>query len=202
MLATGAAGAQDKAGFAALARSAGTPQVPGLHIVYLSPLGDPAAAKWRNIIVHQTEGPPGSARAMAALQAKNPARRGVMRWVETDGTVYWATPETAVTTHGDGANRNDNKYIDNSKTIDRLRGRTRSAWNSSATILMSESRRPSSRPRPGWCWCASFRNAMEFRSSASMRTTGSITRITVIARAAIWRSARARKDICRAGAHP
>jgi hypothetical protein len=116
MLATGAAGAQDKAGFAALARSAGTPQVPGLHIVYLSPLGDPAAAKWRNIIVHQTEGPPGSARAMAALQAKNPARRGVMLWVETDGTVYWATPETAVTTHGDGANRNDNKYIDNSKT--------------------------------------------------------------------------------------
>ena len=39
-----------------------------------------------------------------------------MLWVETDGTVYWATPETAIPTHGDGANRNDNKYIDNSKT--------------------------------------------------------------------------------------
>jgi hypothetical protein len=116
MLAAGAAWAQDGAGFAALARSAGTPQVPGLRIVYLSPLGDPAQARWRNIIVHQTEGPPGSARALAALQAKNPARRGVMLWVETDGTVYWATPETAVTTHGDGANRKDNKYIDNSKT--------------------------------------------------------------------------------------
>ena len=25
-------------------------------------------------------------------------------------------PETAIPTHGDGANRNDNKYIDNSKT--------------------------------------------------------------------------------------
>jgi hypothetical protein len=25
-------------------------------------------------------------------------------------------PETVVTTHGDGANRNDNKYVDNSKT--------------------------------------------------------------------------------------
>jgi len=36
--------------------------------------------------------------------------------VETDGTVYWAVPETVVTTHGDGANRNDNKFIDNSKT--------------------------------------------------------------------------------------
>jgi N-acetylmuramoyl-L-alanine amidase len=40
-----------------------------------------------------------------------------MLWVETDGTIYWATPETAITTHGDGANRNDNKYIDNSKTF-------------------------------------------------------------------------------------
>jgi hypothetical protein len=39
-----------------------------------------------------------------------------MIWVETDGTVYWATPETAITTHGDGANRNDNKYIDNGPT--------------------------------------------------------------------------------------
>jgi hypothetical protein len=37
-------------------------------------------------------------------------------WVETDGTVYWSTAETAIPTHGDGANRNDNKYIDNSKT--------------------------------------------------------------------------------------
>ena len=37
-------------------------------------------------------------------------------WVETDGTVYWSTAETAIPTHGDGANRNDNKYVDNSKT--------------------------------------------------------------------------------------
>jgi hypothetical protein len=108
--------AQSDAAFAALARSAGTPQIPGLHIVYLTPLGNPAQAPWNNIIVHQTEGPPGSARAMAERQARNPALRGVTLWVETDGTVYWATPETAITTHGDGGNRNDNKYIDNSKT--------------------------------------------------------------------------------------
>jgi hypothetical protein len=44
----------------------------------------------------------------------------VTLWVETDGTVYWSTPETAITTHGDGANRNDNKYIDNSKTYQRV----------------------------------------------------------------------------------
>ena len=37
-------------------------------------------------------------------------------WVETDGTVYWAVAENLVPTHTDGANRNDNKYIDNSKT--------------------------------------------------------------------------------------
>ena len=98
------------------ARRSGTPAIPGLSIVYLAPLGDPALAPWKNIIVHQTEGPAGSARAMAQRQARNPLARGVTLWVETDGTVYWATPETALTTHGDGANRNDNKYIDNSAT--------------------------------------------------------------------------------------
>jgi hypothetical protein len=108
--------AQDKLDFPGLARSAGMPQIPGLRIVYLSALGNPAAAPWENIILHQTEGPPGSARAMAERQARNPSARGVTLWVETDGTVYWATPETAITTHGDGANRNDNKYIDNAAT--------------------------------------------------------------------------------------
>jgi hypothetical protein len=103
--------------FSELARSTGMPQIPGLTIVYLAPLGNPNDAPWRNIIVHQTEGPPGSARALAIQQNKNPGKRGVTLWVETDGTVYWSTPETVVTTHGDGANRNDNKYIDNAKTF-------------------------------------------------------------------------------------
>jgi hypothetical protein len=107
--------------FAALARQSGEPQIPGLNIVYLHPLGDPAAANaWSYIIAHQTEGPAGSARGGAAEQAKNPTRRGVTIWVETDGTVYWATAETAIPTHGDGANRNDNKYIDNSKTYQKV----------------------------------------------------------------------------------
>ncbi|KPG01237.1 N-acetylmuramoyl-L-alanine amidase [Rhodopseudomonas sp. AAP120] len=100
----------------ALARSAGTPDIPGLRIVWLAPWGDHRKAPWRNILVHQTEGPAGSARNGAREQAKNPTRRGVTIWVETDGTVYWAVPETVVTTHGDGANRNDNKYIDNKPT--------------------------------------------------------------------------------------
>jgi hypothetical protein len=112
-----AAWAQDQAAFVKLAKSAGTPQIPGLDIVYLTALGDPARAPWKNIIVHQTEGPPNSARALAQAQAKNPLRRGVTLWVETDGTVYWATSESSVTTHGDGANRNDNKYVDNAKTF-------------------------------------------------------------------------------------
>jgi N-acetylmuramoyl-L-alanine amidase len=106
------------ASFRELAKASGEPQIPGLTIVYLHPLGSPADAnKWQNIIVHQTEGPAGSARSMATGQAKNPTKRGVMLWVETDGTVYWSTAETAIPTHGDGANRNDNKYIDNSKTF-------------------------------------------------------------------------------------
>jgi hypothetical protein len=103
--------------FSRLARTAGTPQIPGLRIVYLAPLGDPDAAPWQNIILHQSEGAPGSARALAQQQAKNPTKRGVTLWVETDGTIYWATPETAITTHGDGANRNDNRYIDNKPTF-------------------------------------------------------------------------------------
>lgn len=103
--------------FSELAKLPGRPQIEGLNIVYLNPLGDPARANgWTNIIVHQTEGPTGSARGGAAEQFAHPARRGVTLWVETDGTVYWATAENLIPTHGDGANRNDNKYIDNSTT--------------------------------------------------------------------------------------
>jgi hypothetical protein len=103
---------------AAIAHASGTPDIPGLKVVWLAPWGDPAKANpWRNIIVHQTEGPTGSARGGAAEQAKNPTRRGVTVWVETDGTVYWAVAENLIPTHGDGANRNDNKYIDNGATF-------------------------------------------------------------------------------------
>jgi hypothetical protein len=103
---------------AALSRASGTPEIPGLKIVWLAPWGEVSKANaWRNIIVHRTEGPAGSARSGALAQAKNPTRRGVTVWVETDGTVYWAVPEDAIPTHGDGANRNDNKYIDNRATF-------------------------------------------------------------------------------------
>jgi hypothetical protein len=105
-------------GIVTIARASGTPDIPGLKMVWLAPWGDVATAHpWRNIIVHQTEGPAGSARVGARLQAKDPTRRGVTVWVETDGTVYWAVPETLVPTHTDGANRNDNKYIDNGPTF-------------------------------------------------------------------------------------
>jgi hypothetical protein len=106
------------ASFCELAHAPGRPQIPGLRIVYLHPLGDPAAANhWENILAHQTEGAPGSAKGLALAQFANPTRRGVMIWVETDGTVYWSTAENAIPTHGDGANRNDNKYIDNGPTF-------------------------------------------------------------------------------------
>ncbi len=105
------------ASFAELARQSGEPQIPGLKIVYLHPLGNPADAQhWKYIIAHQTEGPAGSALSLAQQQFKNPAKRGVTVWVETDGTAYWSAAETAIPTHGDGANRNDNKYVDNTRT--------------------------------------------------------------------------------------
>jgi hypothetical protein len=110
--------AQPPRTLAEIAQLHGRPQIPGLTIVYLNPLGEPGDAnRWRNILAHQTEGAPGSARASALAQAANPTKRGVTLWVETDGTAYWATAESAIPTHGDGANRNDNKYIDNAKTF-------------------------------------------------------------------------------------
>src|SRR3954465_4269396 len=47
----------EPAAFADTARQAGEQQVPGLSIVYLAPLGNPASAPWQHIIAHQTEGP-------------------------------------------------------------------------------------------------------------------------------------------------
>jgi hypothetical protein len=108
---------------ASIARGSGTPEIPGLKMVWLAPWGELSRShRWHNIIVHQTEGPAGSARYGAQEQAKNPTRRGVTVWVETDGTVYWAVPESLVPTHGDGANRNDNKYIDNAATFHQVVG--------------------------------------------------------------------------------
>jgi N-acetylmuramoyl-L-alanine amidase-like protein len=110
-------GTEPPASLCGRARMPGRPQIPGLRIVYLTPLGNPAeASHWHNILAHQTESPPGSARSLALAQLANPTKRGVTVWVETDGTVYWATAETAIPTHGDGANRNDSKYIDNAPT--------------------------------------------------------------------------------------
>jgi hypothetical protein len=110
-------GAIPRPTFPEVARMPGRPQIEGLNIVYLNPLGDPAHANaWKNIIVHQTEGPPGSARREAEDQFANPTKRGVTLWVETDGTVYWSTAEDVIPTHGEGGDRNDNRYIDNSKT--------------------------------------------------------------------------------------
>ncbi len=110
-------GALPRLSFAALAKQPGRPQIGGLDIVYLNPLGDPARANaWKNIIVHQTEGPPGSARREATDQFAHPTKRGVTIWVETDGTVYWSVAENLIPTHGEGGDRNDNKYIDNTKT--------------------------------------------------------------------------------------
>jgi hypothetical protein len=133
--------AQPPQTLADIAQLPGRPQIPGLAIVYLNPLGDPGDAnRWQNILAHQTEGPPGSGRAAALAQAANPTKRGVTVWVETDGTTTGrhrsarsrptATAPIATTT--------------NTSTIPRPSTRwsrpTPSVWSSSATTPMSPSR--------------------------------------------------------------
>src|ERR1700751_1942290 len=93
------------------AKQSGTPDIPGLRIVWLSPWVELAKAHpWKNIIVHQTEGPAGSARVGAGEHHRNPTRSGVMVWVEPDGVVYWVGSEDLVPTLTDVADRYDNNY--------------------------------------------------------------------------------------------
>jgi hypothetical protein len=106
--------------FEAAVRGQGTPDIPGLNMVWLTPWGRLALARdWRNIVVHQSEGAPGSAWRSAVAQMERPDRRGVTIWVETDGTVYWAVAEFAVPHHING-NRTDNKFIDNTATFQQV----------------------------------------------------------------------------------
>jgi len=93
------------------------PEIPGLRWSGLRRWGELSNAyPWRNILVHQTRGRPAPpAPGRKSRRESDAARRHV--WVETDGTVYWAVREDLVPTHGDGGNRNDNKYIDNGPTF-------------------------------------------------------------------------------------
>ena len=108
--------------FAELAKSPGKPQFPGLNIVYLAPLGSVAdAIRWKHIVVHQTEGPAGSARNGAAERGEEPgqARRHHLGRDRRHGLLGCAGNYRSPL-HGDGANRNDNKYVDNSQTYRRV----------------------------------------------------------------------------------
>ena len=109
--------AQSPTSFETAARSRGTPDIPGLNMVWLVPWTDLRHARdWRNIVVHQSEGAVGSAFSNAVAQMKRQNRKGVTIWVETDGTAYWSAAEWAVPNHLRDGNRNDNKYIDNAST--------------------------------------------------------------------------------------
>jgi hypothetical protein len=113
--------AQDPTSFEIAARGRGTPDIPGLNMVWLVPWGPlENAREWQNIVVHQSEGPAGSAWRGAVAQLEKPDRRGATIWVETDGTVYWAAAEFAVPHHVRHGNRNDNKFIDNGATYQQV----------------------------------------------------------------------------------
>ena len=115
------AAAQTPGYFETQARSRGTPDIPGLNMVWLIPWGRLELARdWRHIVVHQSEGAAGSAWRNAVAQSQRQNRRGTTIWVETDGTVYWSTAEFAVPNHLRAGNRNDNKFIDNSATYQQV----------------------------------------------------------------------------------
>jgi hypothetical protein len=175
----------------------GRPQIPGLKIVYLNPLGDPGDAnRWRNILAHQTEGPAGSARAAALAQAANPTKRGVTLWVETDGTAYWATSERAIPTHGDGANRNDNKYIDNAATYHAV-VKTNTIGVEFIGNYPDVAKPATSEQMQTWLVLVRFlQERYAIAAQASTPTTGSTTRIRAIAKAATWRGRRAASATC------
>jgi len=84
---------------------------------------------------------------MALAQAKNPQKRGVTIWVETTARSTGRPPRRDPD-HGDGANRNDGKFIDNAKTYHgRGQGPIPLAWSSTAIIPTVT--RPAMRSRPG-----------------------------------------------------
>jgi hypothetical protein len=61
---------------ASIARASGTPEIPGLKMVWLAPWGDVASAHpWRNIIVHQTEGPAVTATTTSISTTSRPTVR-------------------------------------------------------------------------------------------------------------------------------
>ena len=108
---------------ASIARAAGTPEIPGLKMVWLAPWGDvrkpipgatsscigPRGRQARRAAGRRSR--PRTRRAAASRYGSRPTARSIGR-----------SPENLVPTHGDGGNRNDNKYIDNGPTYHQVIG--------------------------------------------------------------------------------
>ncbi len=78
------------------------------------------------------------ARRYGALeQHKNPTRRGVTVWVETDGTVYWAVTEISSRPMATAATATTTSTSTTARPTARWSAATRSASSSPAIILMS-----------------------------------------------------------------
>ena len=103
-------------GFRALAKLAGEPQIPGSRSsistrsgIRRMPTSGNTSSRTRPRV------PPARHAAWRSRNRRTrPSAASRCGWKPTARS--WSTAETAIPTHGDGANRNDNKYIDNSKT--------------------------------------------------------------------------------------
>ena len=189
------AAAQDT-DFARLARSAGTPQIPGLNIVYLSPLGDPrrsAVEEHHPASDRGAGGLGGGAGAPAGRQSEE-ARRHALGRDRRHGVLGDAGDRC----HHPWRRRQPQRQQVHSEShdlppggrgeLDRRRIRRKLSRR-------AQSPRPrNNSPRRSF-WSVSFRSVTGYRPSACSPTTGSTTRTTAIARAASSPSAPVHRPI-------
>ena len=191
--------AHPPADFVELARAPGRPQIAGPQDrLHQSARGAIRSQRWQEH--HRApDRRAGRRRALVsagAIRQSDASAASRCGWKPTARSIGRAG-EPRFRPHGDGANRNDNKYIDNFQDLHQVVGRpTRSAWNSSAIIPTCAKPPTPEQMRRGSSSCASCRSATASRPSASMRTTGSTTKMRAIARAAISLLKRASSTSC------
>ena len=139
---------------AAIARASGTPDIPGLKMVWLAPWGE--LVKSPSLAQHhrapdRRAGRLGARRRAGAGEEPDPARRHGLGRDRRHG-VLGGRRNISFPTHGDGANRNDNKYIDNRPTYRQVVGDNSIGVEFAGNYPDVRAARPRRRSRRGGSW--------------------------------------------------